>query len=199
MARKKRELGVGAGQAESGFTLIEVMFSMVVMTVGLVSLLSVLCLAMASTQTSEEHDIAKRLANEAVESILTVRETTQYSWSDIANTGSGGIFLSGPQPIDCPGADGIVGTADDAACGPLVLDMPGPSGVVTTPSGSPCAAPDNCVPLTNYTRTIAITPYTVNGVAVSTLDNILVTITYIDPQWKVPQTYVLQTLVSQYR
>jgi prepilin-type N-terminal cleavage/methylation domain-containing protein len=199
MARGKGELGTGARSAESGFTLLEVMFSMVVMTVGLVSLLGVLCLAMASTQTSEEHDIAKRLANEAVESILTVRETTQYSWSDIANTGSGGIFLSGPQPIDCAGADGIVGTADDAACGPQVLDMPGPSGIVMTPSGSACAAPDNCVSLTNYTRTIAISPYTVNGVAVSTLDNVIVTITYTDPQLKVPQTYVLTTFLSQYR
>jgi len=39
-------------QAESGFSLIEVMVSMVILTVGLVSLLGVFGLAMASTQTS---------------------------------------------------------------------------------------------------------------------------------------------------
>jgi prepilin-type N-terminal cleavage/methylation domain-containing protein len=197
IARKKGKFGTAARQR--GFTLLEVMFSMVVMTVGLISLLSVLCLAMASTQTSEEHDISKRLANEAIESILTVRETTQYSWSQIANTGAGGIFLSGAQPIDCAGADGIIGTSDDAACGAQVLDMPGPSGIVMTPSGSPCALPDNCLSLTNYTRTIAISPYTVGGVTVNSLDNVVVTITYTDPQLKVPQTYVLTTLISQFR
>ena len=175
------------------------MFSMVIMTVGLVSLLSVLCLAMASTNTSEQLEIAKRLANEAVESILTVRETSQYPWSAIANTGTGGIFLSGSQPIDCPGVDGIIGTTDDAACGPQVLDMPGPSGVVMTPAGQACAPPDNCVSLTNFKRTIAITPYTVNGVPVSTLNNVTVTVTYVNPQVKIPQSYVLTTLISQFR
>jgi prepilin-type N-terminal cleavage/methylation domain-containing protein len=186
-------------RAASGFTLLEVMFSIVIMSIGLVSLLGVMGLAMAATQTSEQNDIAKRLANEGIESILTVRETNQYQWSDIANTGNGGIFLSGPQPIDCPGVDGIVGTADDAACGAQVLDMPGPSGVVMTPAGTPCAAPDRCISLVNYTRTIAITPYTVGGVPVGTLDNVIITITYSNPQLKIPQNYVLNTLVSQFR
>ena len=51
------------------------MISMVIMTVGLVSLLGVFGLAMASTQTSQQNGISKQLANEALEGVLTARET----------------------------------------------------------------------------------------------------------------------------
>src|SRR5579872_1785578 len=105
---------------QQGFTLLEVMMSMAVMTIGLVSLLGVFGLAMASTQGSQQNAISKQLANEALEGILTARETSNVTWTQIQNTGAGGIFLSGAQPIDCPGVDGIIGTADDAACGPQI-------------------------------------------------------------------------------
>jgi prepilin-type N-terminal cleavage/methylation domain-containing protein len=187
---------------ERGFSLLEVMFSMTIMTVGLVALLGVMSIAMASTQTSEQLAISKRLANEALESILTARETDQVQWSNIANgncaVGAGcttGIFLPGPQAINLPGVDGIIGTSDDAAAGPQILDMPGSTGVVLTPSGAPCAAPDNCLPLTTYTRTIAIAPF--GGAA--NLNSVTITVTYINPQLKVPQNYTLSTLISQYR
>jgi type II secretory pathway pseudopilin PulG len=180
---------------ERGFTLLEVMFSMVVMTVGLVSLLAVMGIAMASTQTSEQNAIAKRLANEALESILTARETAQVQWAQIANGNCAvgqncGIFVAGAQPINLPGADGIVGTSDDAAAGAQVLEQPGPTGVYAG-----ACPPDNCVSLANYTRTIAIVPYPGD----TNLNWVTVTITYTNPQLKVPQNYVLQALVSQYR
>jgi len=184
---------------DGGFSLIEVMFSMAIMTIGLVSLLGVMGLAMASTQTSEQSAIAKRLANEAMESILTARETAQVQWSNIANgscaVGTGcttGIFLAPAQPIYCAGADGIVGTSDDAACGPVVLDQPGPNGVFMNSCPAP---PDICIPLTNYTRTIAISQFGADP----NLNNVTITVTYTNPQLKVPQNYVLNTLISQYR
>jgi len=188
-----------AANHEGGFSLIEVMFSMAIMTIGLVSLLGVMGLAMASTATSEQSAIAKRLANEALESILTARETAQVQWSNIANgtcaVGTGcttGIFLAPAQNIYCAGADGIVGTSDDAACGPMVLDQPGPNGVFMN---SCPAGPDICVPLTNYTRTIAISQFGADA----NLNNVTITVTYTNPQLKVPQNYVLNTLISQYR
>jgi type II secretory pathway pseudopilin PulG len=182
-----------------GFSLLEVMFSMVVMVVGLVSLLAVMGIAMASTQTSEQLAISKRLANEALEGILTARETANVAWSQIANGNCAvgdtcGIFLAPAQPIDLPGADGIIGTSDDALAGPQILEQPGASGVFVG-----TCPPDTCTSLTNYTRTIAITPYKVGGVPVSNLDNVTITITYVNPQLRLPQTYVLSTLVSQYR
>jgi type II secretory pathway pseudopilin PulG len=201
MARRKKELWAGSDRTESGFTLLEVMFSMVVMMVGLVSLLAVMGIAMASTQTSEQNAIAKRLANEALESILTARETATIQWSQIANgncvVGAGcttGIFLAGAQPIDCAGVDGIIGTSDDAACGAQILEQPGPTGVY---AGT--CPPDICYSLTNFTRTIAITPYVVGGVPDANLNSVIITVSFITPQLKVPQNYVLATLISQYR
>ena len=199
MARKQGKLGVARSRRESGFSLLEVMFAMVVMMVGLVSLLAVMSIAMASTQTSEQLAISKRLANEAIESILTARETATVSWAQIANGdcsvgGTCGIFLSGALPIDLPGVDGIIGTNDDAAAGPQILEAPGDSGVF---AGT--CPPDNCTPLTNYTRTIAITPFLVGGVPVANLNSVTITITYTNPQLHVPQNYILQSLISEYR
>ena len=117
MAGKSISIRTRARRRQEGFTLIETLISMVVMTVGLVALLGVFGLAMASTQTSQENAIGKRLANEALEGILTARETANITWGELQNTGSGGIFLAGAQPINNPGVDGIIGTADDAAAG----------------------------------------------------------------------------------
>jgi type II secretory pathway pseudopilin PulG len=188
-------------RGEDGFSLLEVMFSTVVMTIGLVSLLAVMAIAMASTQTSEQLAISKRLANEALEGILTARETANVPWAQIANGNCAlganppcGIFLSGAQAINLPGADGIVGTSDDAAQGPQVLEQPGPSGIYVG-----TCPPDNCISLTNYTRTIAITPFVVGGAPVSNLNSVTITVTYLNPQLRVPQSYVLQSLISQYR
>jgi len=184
-------------RSENGFTLIEALFSMFVMTIGLLALLGVMGVAMASNQTSERTAIAKRLANEALEGILTARETSQVQWSNIANgncaVGTGcttGIFLAGAQPINLPGVDGIVGTSDDAAAGPQILEQPGPSGV-----WSGTCPPDTCVSLNNYTRTITITPYAADA----NLNSVTITVTYSNPQLRVPQNYTLATLVSQYR
>ncbi len=182
-----------ATRQQKGFTLIEVMISMVIMMVGLVSLLGVFGLAMATTQTSQQNAISKQLANEALEGILTARETANISWPSIANTGAGGIFLSGFLPIDLPGADGIIGTADDAAAGPQKLQMPGPDGIFGT-------ADDVFLPLSNYQRQIAISQAVDgSGNPIPTLDIVTITIQYNNPQLKIPQNYVLSTYVSQFR
>ena len=178
---------------QKGFSLLEVMISMAIMMVGLVSLLGVFGLAMASTQSSQQNAISKQLANEALEGILTARETANVPWSSIANTGSGGIFLGGFNNINLPGADGIIGTADDAAAGPQVLDMPGPDGIFGT-------ADDVLLPLSNYRRQILIVPATdASGNPIPTLNVVTITVQYINPRLKIPQNYVLTTYVSQYR
>lgn len=187
------EADVKTTRGQKGFTLIEVMISMVVMTVGLVSLLGVFGLAMASTQTSQQNGISKQLANEALEGILTARETANIPWTAIANTGSGGIFLSGFQPINLAGADGIIGTADDSAAGAQKLQMPGPDGIFGT-------ADDVQLPLSNYQRQIAIVPANdANGNPIPTLNVVTITVQYNNPQLKIPQNYILTTYVSQYR
>lgn len=178
---------------QKGFTLIEVMISMVVMTVGLVSLLGVFGLAMASTQTSQQNGISKQLANEMLEGVLTARETANVTWAQIANTGNGGIFVSGFKPVNKAGADGIIGTTDDSAAGAQKLNMPGPDGIFGT-------SDDVQLPLSNYQRQIAIVPATdAAGNPIPTLNVVTITVQYNNPQLRIPQNYVLTTYISQYR
>lgn len=189
MSTEKRTPQPRRGESQHGFTLIEVMISMVILTVGLVSLLGVMGMAMAATQGSQQNAIAKQLANEAVEGILTARETANVNWAAIQNTGSGGIFLAGLQPMYKAGADGIIGTADDAAAGFQTLTLPGPDGIYGT-------ADDVNIPLNNYQRSIAIADVPNTN---STLRSVTITIQYQAPQFKIPQNYVLTTFISQFR
>jgi prepilin-type N-terminal cleavage/methylation domain-containing protein len=183
---------------QKGFSLIEVMISIALLTIGLLSLLGIFGVAMAATQTSQENNTAKLLADEAMEGILTARETANISWAQINNTGSGGIFLPGFQPIDCAGIDGIIGTADDAACGPKTLELPGPNGIFA--NNCPAVGPDTCLPLTNFQRQILISPVIVGGGPPSTtLRQVTITIQYTLPQFNVPRQYVLNTYISPYR
>lgn len=184
-------------KTQRGFSLVEVMISMVILVIGLVSMLGVFGIAMAATQTSQENSTAKQLANEAIETLLTARETANITWDQIQNTGSGGIFLPGFLPVDCPGVDGIIGTADDAACGPQIMEQPGPSGVY---AGT--CPPDVCTPMTNFTRNILISPVFPPGggaVPIASLRAVTITIQYTTPQFRVPRQYVLNTFISEYR
>ncbi|HEX9110230.1 MAG TPA: prepilin-type N-terminal cleavage/methylation domain-containing protein [Terriglobales bacterium] len=189
-----RETTDGRKQAEHGFTLIEVMVSMVVLTIGLLSLLAVFGLAMAATQTSQQDMIAKQLANEALESIVTARNTAQLQWDQVQNVGSGsGIFVTEMQPINLPGADGIVGTADDATASEQTLTEPGPDGIYGT-------ADDVQLPLSNYQRQVTISQVAdASGNLVTSLRGINVTIQYTTPRLATAKTYVLSSYISQFR
>jgi prepilin-type N-terminal cleavage/methylation domain-containing protein len=190
-------------QMENGFSLLEVVISMAILTVGMVSLLGVFGLAMASTQTSQQDLIAKQLANEAYESIVTARNTSQMNWDNIQNVGSincpntgvspCGIFLAGYQPMYYAGADGIFGTADDAAAGEEQLQDPGPDGIFQT-------ADDTFIPLTGYQRQILFSPlYDGSGNLISTLRSITITVQYTSMQSKTQKTYILNSFISEFQ
>lgn len=179
---------------QHGFSLLEVVISMAVLTIGLVSLLGVFGIAMAATQTSQEDMIAKQLANEALESIVTARDTAQLQWSDIQNVADGGIFLNNFQQMYTAGGDGILGTADDVAGGQIqTLTEPGPDGIYGT-------SDDVRLPLTNYQRQIQILPVVSPGGGVDpTLRSINITIQYTTPRMRAPKAYVLTSFISQFR
>ena len=172
------------------------MISMVVLTVGMVSLLGVFGLAMATTQGSQQDMIAKQLANEAYESIVTARNSTEFTWDDIQNSGSTncisgasscGQFVTGAQPIYNAGADGVYGTLDDSSSGARqTLHDPGPDGIFGT-------ADDTYIPLSGYQRTIAFTE--VN----TTLRQVTITISYNVTQAGLPRTYVLNSYISEFQ
>ncbi|MGA7295755.1 MAG: prepilin-type N-terminal cleavage/methylation domain-containing protein [Terriglobales bacterium] len=190
-------------KTEAGFSLLEVLISMAVLTVGMVSLLGVFGLALASTQTSQEDMIAKQLANESYESLVTARNTSQINWDQIQNVGSTncpisgasscGIFLTGANNIYNAGVDGIYGTADDAAAGEQTLQDPGPDGVFQT-------ADDTFIPLTGYQRTILISPlYDSSGNLIATLRSVTITVQYATSQAKLPKTYILNSYISEFQ
>jgi prepilin-type N-terminal cleavage/methylation domain-containing protein len=198
MAKKIR--GSLMGPNQQGFTLIEVMISAVVLTVGLVSMLAVFGLSLAATQTAQEDMIAKQLASQALESIFTARNTSQISWGQIQNVSNGGIFVDGFNQILDPGPDGLEGTADDlqanAACpGPSkCLISPGPDGILGT-------ADDVYWPLNNYTRQILISPLNdASGNQYSSLRSVTITIQYAASTGnRAPKNYVMTAYISQYR
>lgn len=186
-------------RAERGFTLIEVMVSTVILTVGLVSLLGVFGMAMATTQTAQQDLIAKQLASEAIESIFTARQTTQMTWDDIHNVSLGGVFLDNPQfqPIYNAGGDGILGTADDAASGARTLTLPGADGVVGTVAGK---NDDITIQLTGFQRRIQISPVTdSNNNLIPDLRTITITVQYNVPRTNVKKNYIMTGYISAYR
>jgi len=189
---------------QSGFSLIEVMISMLILTGGLMALLAVLGLAMAANQTSQEDLIARQVASEAMESIFNARNTSQIGFSAIANTTATppGIFLPNSLPLLCSGADGILDTIDDTSCltasgavcpngGVECLTEPGPDGILGT-------ADDVVVSLNNYTRTVTITPLLENGNVVPTLVSVNITVNYTVPNTGHIKSYTLVDYISAY-
>lgn len=153
-----------AKKTQRGFTLIEVMIAIVVMSVGLLAVIASLATAVAATQSSEEDLIARQKALEAMESIYTARNSQQIPFAAVANVSNGGIFQNGAQPMKCAGADGLVNTGDDVNCttsagatcpsnGAECMVLPGRDGILGT-------ADDTIMSLGNFTRTITITPTT---------------------------------------
>jgi prepilin-type N-terminal cleavage/methylation domain-containing protein len=190
-------------EGQRGFTLIEVMISTLILTVGLVAVLGALCSVMAANQTAQQDMLARQVATEAMEAVYTARNDAEMTWSEINNVTNGGIFVSGYLTVLCAGPDGIIGTADDAACllpsgatcpngGVQCLDEPGPDGILGT-------ADDVIVSLTNYTRSIAITPlYDSSGNLIPSLRQVTVSVNYSVAGKTVPKTYTLTEYVSSY-
>ena len=189
--------------AQGGFTLIECMISMAILTIGSIGLLGVFGLAVKASQTSQQDMIARQLASEAMEGIYTARNTSQVSWAQVNNVTNGGIFIDGLNPVKCSGADGILDTADDTSCltasgatcpnsGVECLTEPGPDGILGT-------ADDIILSLNNYQRQILIAPLLdTSGNPIQTLRQVTVTISYSVPNSTVPKTYVLTEYVSAY-
>jgi len=180
--------------SQRGFTLLETMISMVILTVGLVALLGVVGMALSATQTSQEDMIAKKLAQETVESIYTARNTANITWSQVQNVGTTGLFVTGFLPIREAGPDGLYGTLADGSANPQVLRLAGPDGIYNN-------SDDVLLPLTNFQRSIAIAtvPNPATGADYTNLRKLTVTIQYNTPQYRLPKQYVLTSFISQYR
>ena len=173
-----------------GFSLIEVMFAVVILSVGLIALLAVFAQAVSATKFSREDMIAKQKARETLEGVYAARNDTSIAFSDIQNVSNGGIFNDGFKPMYLPGANGIVDTAQDTT----TLDsmtLPGPDGKLGT-------SDDLTVPLVNYRRQILITNITnPDGSTNPDLRRIAVTVRVTSPGRPL-RDYVVSGFISRY-
>ncbi len=197
-----RNQRVSSQGQQGGFTLVEVMIAIAVMSVGLLAVVGSIATAIANTQAAQEDLVARHKALEALESIYTARNSQQVAFTAINNTGNGGIFLAGAQPLKCAGPDGLVGTTDDVNCttsggstcpnsGVECWVLPGPDGILGN-------GDDVTYSLANFTRTIAISQTLLSSGTVN--DNMMavsVSVTYTKDGLPA-RTYTVNGLISRY-
>ena len=183
MSSKNRLSSVLPRKREHGFTLIETMIAIAVLAIGVLGLAATFADGITYMMSSQADFIAQQKAQEAVESIFTARDSSAVPFASIANTVNGGIFTTGPTSLCDPGPDGIVGTVDDNCAANKIdcVQSPGPDGILGTPD-------DVCVPLSNFKRTIAITPVSPG------LNQIAVTMNYT--AGRLTRQYQLVTYIS---
>jgi prepilin-type N-terminal cleavage/methylation domain-containing protein len=174
--------------AAQGFTLLETMIALVVLAVGVLGLAAMLADSLAYMQSSQDGFIAQQKAEEAAEAIYTAKYTNNATFAQLSNNTAGnpaGLFLTGPQPLLVPGADGLVGSVADAGGTPAAIIYPGLDGKLGT-------ADDVQVPLGAFQRTIAISPVA----GYTSLNQVLITVTYTTGRFT--RSYSLTTYVSAY-
>lgn len=191
----------GPCNPQRGFTLIEVMIAIMILSVGILTVVAAFATAVGTTQNAQENLIARQKALEAMESIFTARNTQQITFAQIGNIPSGGIFTSGPTPLWSAGPDGLVNTADDVPfaangvcpAGPECIPLPGPDGILGTPDDVPMS-------LAYFTREIQIANVLESdGVTINpNLKQITVIVTYTAAS-TVPHTYSVNALISAFR
>jgi Tfp pilus assembly protein PilV len=106
---------------EKGFTYIEVIIAIIIMTVGILACLSAITFAMFRERQAENRNTARQITSSAIESIFAARDLRNNNvlnnWRAINNDTAAvpGIFKTGWTPIrEDAGFDGIHGTSDDA-------------------------------------------------------------------------------------
>jgi Tfp pilus assembly protein PilV len=156
---------------EQGYSFIEVLAAMLILTGGLLPLVGLFSLGVQRMTASTPMLMAREKAREAIESVHAARDTGTASWANIQNAAEGGVFLDGAQPIKHPGDDGLVNTADDG---------------------------DIEIPVAEFTREIAINPL-VSEITSETdpnLREVRVTVRYkVYGAWR---DYVMITYISSY-
>ena len=164
-----------------GFSLIETVVAMGVMTVALLGLAGLLTAGMKRIASAPGDLTATQKATEAIESVFSARDTHSLTWAQLQNVADGGIFLDGPQNLRLPGKDGLIDTADDGDIETVVY--PGRDGKLGTND-------DISVKLTNFTREIQIRKIETN------LRSITVIIRY--PQGTATRTFTLTSYISNF-
>lgn len=166
---------------EAGFSLLETLFSICILSAGALGMAGVFAQGMQKTTSSPNELTATQKAAEAIESVFSARDSHSITWSQLTNESRGGIFKDGPQPMSVAGPDGILDTDDDGAV--ETIRFPGPDQTLGT-------ADDVTRTLTDFTRQIAFTDINPD------LRSITVTITF--QVNGTTRSYSLTALISTY-
>jgi len=178
-----------------GFSTIEVLAAMFVITIALTSLLALFGYAISTMTLMQDLLIAKQKSRETLESIYTARNTRQITFDMIQNVSASGIFLDGYQPLKRPNptgssGDGLIGTADDGDI--ETLRLPGPDGYLNT-------GDDEVRVLDRFERQIQIDPILFADSTVNPdVRKIMVSIRYSNPVGG-QETYEVESYISRYR
>jgi type II secretory pathway pseudopilin PulG len=176
--------------SEKGFTLLETMVALGVLTAGVLGVAAIITTGMKNLSSSPADVIVTQKAAQAVEAVFSARDSHRLTWAQIRNvnggTGSdGGVFLDGPQNLHQPGPDGLVNTSDDLTAIETVTN-PGFDQLLGT-------ADDRIDTLSAYRREIKIRDVPgENG----NLRSIVVTMTY--RTGSAVRTYTLSSFISSY-
>lgn len=185
-------------KSQSGFSLLETVIAIVVLTFGVLALVAILTEGVLHVATAQSHLIAKEKAAEAIESVFTARDTRVLTWAQIQNLSNGGIFIDGPLPMSLAGPDGLINTGDEN------LPSAGPDGIFGTGDDGPgletmvLPGPDNMLgtaddefrPLAEFSREIRITNVGPN------LRQLVVVVNY--RVGRLQLNYTLTTLISSF-
>src|SRR5208282_1851378 len=118
-------------RTQKGFTFLEVLIALTVLTFGVLSLVSVFTQGLRASYQTQIQYIAQQKAQEALETIFTARDTKVLNWAQIANVSKGGVFKDNAQQLCASGPDGLFGTQDDDCTNPDVIAI---APVATTPN-----------------------------------------------------------------
>jgi type II secretory pathway pseudopilin PulG len=168
-------------RSESGFSLVETLVSILILTVGVLGLTQAFVSGVQKSTSAPYEVLATQKAAEAIESVFAARDSHTIPWAQMKNAAQGGVFLNIATGMTTSGTDGILNTSDD---GPVeVFVYPGPDGYIGT-------IDDKTLTLNDFTRKIEIVELS------GFLRQITVTITY--PANGQTKTYTVTSLISQY-
>jgi type IV pilus modification protein PilV len=203
-----------AKKQQEGFSLIEVVLAILILTIGLIALAGGLVAGVTLPQRARQQEIAKQLATETMESIIFAKEATPAGFTSFDSIGyttdtPPGRFISQATNANISkmlsaGPDGVYGTCDDGQppgaivdCGSTglganmrTLDLdPGPDGKYST------SADNKTISLTNFSRKITITNLTPTPVSAK---QIQVDVTFLTSTGA-PQTVTLVCRITNFR
>jgi len=186
--------------SEAGFSLLEVLVSMLLLVVALTGMAQVFLLGTVHALGSSPNLLAREKAREAIESVHTARDTRTITWAQIRNetprmcagvaqpagwNNAGGVFIDGAQPggLHQAGVDGLINTAGDDEEPLESVLHPGADGLLNT-------ADDRREFLSQFTREIWICDRS------NSLREIQVSVRYV--VGGITRTYRLTTYISNY-